>query len=289
MANAAGKRTVQAGLLGWGFAGFKVTSPLHPDAMKAQHATPALDRIVAFDLETTGLDPNEDRIVEFAFILLDRDLEELDRWTDLVHPGRSIPSDATNVHGITDQDVHDAPPFRHVAPLVQRLVGDAILMAYNHEFDINFLNAELQRAGGPGIPPKVPAIDPMVHFKRHHPDTSNRLEHAVQHYLDTPLDGAHRAIHDTAAMVDVFKAMRRVHPALSKGLADALVEPKEWVDGDKKLYADEDGTVRYGFGKHEGEPVREEPSYAEWMLTADFPEETKARLREVLESQKPGP
>ncbi len=283
MTNLAGKRTVQAGLLGWGFAGFKGASSLRVDAMKAQHATPALDRVVAFDLETTGLDPSTDRIVEFAFILLDRDLDELDRWTDIVNPGRPIPPEASNVHGITDQDVQDAPPFHHVAPLVQRLVDDSILMAYNHEFDITFLNAELQRAGGPGIPPKAPAIDPMVHFRRHHPDTSNRLEHAVQHYLDAPLEGAHRAIHDTAAMVDVFKAMRRVHPALSQSLTDALVEPKEWIDEDKKLYADEEGTIRYGFGKHDGEPVLDHRSYAEWMLTADFPEETKARLREVLQ------
>lgn len=283
MTCSAERESTQGSLERWGFAGFKETFPLPLDAMKAKQATPQLERIVAFDLETTGLDPKEDRIVEFAFILLDTEMEELDRWTDIVNPGRPIPREAANVHGITDEDVTGAPAFGHVAPLVQRLVDDAVLMAYNHEFDIPFLDAELKRAGGPGLPPKTPAIDPMIHFKRYHPDTSNRLEHAVQHYLDTPLDGAHRAIHDTQAMVDVFKAMCRVHPPLSTSLADALVEPKEWIDDDRKLYADDDGTIRYGFGKHEGEPVRKHTSYAEWMLTSDFPEETKARLREILQ------
>lgn len=249
-------------------------------AAARQDARPT--RVVAFDLETTGLDPKEDRVVEFAFIVLDDELEELDRWCELVDPGRPIPRDASQVHGITDDDVAEAPRFTTLAPLVQAMIDDTILMAYNHEFDREFLDAELVRAGGPGIADQTPAIDPMVHFKRHHPDTSNRLAHAVQHYLDETLEDAHRAIHDTAAMVDVFRAMQRVHPDLSGSLADAIVERRDWVDDEKKLYADEDGVVRFGFGKHEGDPVRRHERYAEWMLGADFPEETKARLREVL-------
>lgn len=243
---------------------------------------PPTQRVVAFDLETTGLDPREDRIVEFAFIVLDRELTELDRWCELVDPGRSIPKEASEVHGIHDDDVQGAPAFADVAPLVQATVDDAILMAYNHEFDREFLHHELVRAGGYGIADEQPSIDPMVHFKRHHPETSNRLEHAVQHYLDETLEGAHRAVHDTAAMVDVFRSMRRVHPDLSERLEDAIVARRDWVDDEKKLYADDAGVVRYGFGKHEGEPVRKHARYAEWMLGADFSEETKARLREIL-------
>ncbi len=263
-------------------AGFKASVPVAGAKMGTRDEATRIDRIVALDLETTGLDPRGDRIVEFALILLDHDLDEIDRWNELVHPGCAIPEQATNVHGITDDDVRDAPPFKEVAPVVQTLLDDAVLMAYNHEFDLEFLDAELKRAGGPGIQPRSPTIDPMLHFREHHPDTSNRLEHAVQHYLDEPLDGAHRALHDTEAMVEVFRAMRRVHPALSQDLASAIVEPRDWVDEEKKLYADEDGTVRFGFGKHEGKPVRAHASYAEWMLDGDFPEETKARLREIL-------
>lgn len=263
--------------------GFKRASDLAAARMGARlDGATEIERVVAFDLETTGLEPLEDRIVEFAFIVLDVELHELDRWSELVDPGMPIPRKAAEVHGITDEDVDGAPSFEHLAPVVQALVDDAALMAYNHEFDVRFLDAELARAGGHGIPDDVPAIDPMVHFKRHHPDTSNRLEHAVQHYLDRTLEGAHRAVHDTAAMVDVFRAMQRVHPDLDGTLEDAFVEPRDWVDEDRKLYADEEGVVRYGFGKHEGQPVREHDAYAEWMLEADFPDETKARLREVL-------
>lgn len=263
--------------------GFKRACDLARPRMGVQASGAAgVDRVVAFDLETTGLDPREDRIVEFAFLVLDADLRELDRWHEVVDPQRPIPEEAAQVHGITGEDVDGAPTFEHLAPVVQGLIDRSALMAYNHEFDVEFLDAELARAGGSGIGEDVPAIDPMVHFKRHHPDTSNRLEHAVQHYLDRTLEGAHRAIHDTAAMVDVFRAMQRVHPDLDGTLQQAFVEPRDWVDEERKLYEDGDGTVRFGFGKHEGEPVRGNRSYAEWMLEADFPEETKARLREVL-------
>lgn len=262
-----------------GFAGFKTSQVL---AAANMGNADRLDRVLAFDLETTGLDPHQDRIVEFAFILLGASLDEIDRWSELINPQVPIPPEASQVHGITDDDVATAPAFDHVAPVVQALIDDAVLMAYNHEFDVEFLDAELQRAGGPGIPPGTPAIDPMLHFREHHPDTSNRLEHAVQHYLDEPLNGAHRAIHDTEAMVEVFHAMRRVHPSLSHDLSDALVKPRDWVDEDRKLYADNKGVIRYGFGKHEGDPVRDHESYAEWMLESDFPEETKARLREII-------
>lgn len=269
--------------LGYVSVGFKRASDLAAVRMgESLDGAPDLERVVAFDLETTGLDPRDDRIVEFAFLVLDVDLHELDRWSSLVDPGIKIPRKASEIHGITAEDVDGAPTFEHLAPVVQALVDDAALMAYNHEFDVEFLDAELVRAGRSGIPDGVPTIDPMWHFKRHHPDTSNRLEHAVQHYLDRTLEGAHRAVHDTAAMVDVFRAMQRVHPDLDGSLEEAFVEPREWVDEDNKLYADEQGVIRFGFGKHEGQPVREHEAYAEWMLDADFPEETKARLREVL-------
>lgn len=238
---------------------------------------------MAFDLETTGLDPETDRIVEFAFILLDAGLEELDRWHGLIHPGRPIPTSASDVHGITDQDVADHPRFDHVAPLVQTLVDDAILMAYNHGFDKAFLHAELVRAGGHGIADKHPFIDPMEHFKRFEPTTRNTLGHSVEHYLGRDLDGAHRAIHDTQAMVEVFCCQWETHPQMGTSLEDVLVEHKDWLDPGRKVYRDAAGTARFGFGKHTGQPVAENQSYAEWMLGADFDEATKRVLREHLD------
>lgn len=239
-------------------------------------------KIVAFDLETTGLDPDEHRIVEFAFVVLDDDLEELDRWDQLVDPGRPIPEDATDVHGITDGDVAGCPSFASLGPLVQATIDDAVLMAYNHGFDRDFLHAELVRAGGYGVADGHPFIDPMVHFKRHVPTSPNKLSAAVEHYLGEPLEDAHRALADTQAMVEVFRAMQRTHPELSGSIEDAIVEERDWLDAGRKLYRDERGEICFGFGKHEGQPVHRHEDYAEWMLGADFDDDTVQRLREAL-------
>lgn len=249
--------------------------------LDAAQTASAASRIVAFDLETTGRDPASDRIVEFAFITLDRNLEELDRWGELVDPGCPIPEGASEVHGITDEDVEGQRAFAYYAPLVQAMVDDAILMAYNHEFDKGFLHHELTRLGGHGLRERHPFIDPYWLFKQHGPDARRRLVDASQHYLGRDLDGAHRALDDTEAMVDVFRVQREVH-GVGPSIEDALVPHLDWIDDDRKLYRDKAGIARFGFGKHEGEPIREHESYAEWMLGADFDEVTKDELRRVL-------
>lgn len=241
------------------------------------------DRIVAFDLETTGLDPREDRIVEFAFIVLDTDLEEIDRWHALVNPGRPIPSGARKVHGIEDADVRDAPPFAQLGPLVQAMIDDTILMAYNHGFDRDFLDAELRRVGGYGIPETTPFIDPMDLFNQHEPGSPNKLSFAAKHYLGEALENAHRAIHDTQAMVDIFRVQLYEHPDPPRTLDESIFEPRDWVDPDRKLYRDDNGILCYGFGKHDGEPVRKHPEYARWMLDNDFQADTKRWLRRVID------
>ncbi len=243
-----------------------------------------MDRIVAFDLETTGLEPESHRIVEFAFIVLDGELEELDRWHELVHPGIPIPADATEIHGIRDDDVTDARPFATVAPFVQSMLDDAVLMAYNHDFDRSFLHAELTRCGGPGILDEVAFIDPLIHFRRFVRDTPNTLEQAVAHYTGSPLNGAHRAIHDTEAMVDVFRCQIHEHAELGSSIEDFLVPHRAWLDPARKLFEGPGGQTCYGFGKHEGKPVAQHPKYAKWMLGADFDAETKRLLREALGS-----
>lgn len=241
------------------------------------------DRVVAFDLETTGLDATSHRIVEFSLIVLDRELEELDRWSEVLDPGMPIPQQATEVHGLSDADVAGKRTFQQIAPVLQAIIDDAVLMAYNHSFDKGFLHAELVRAGGYGILETHPFIDPMHFFKRHVPDTRNTLTEAVAYYLGQDLENAHRAEQDTEAMVEVFRVQRVQHPDAGPEIEDALVPYRRWLDPDRKLYEDAQGTVRYGFGKHDGHPVVQHPGYAEWMIGADFKPETKKLLREVLD------
>src|SRR5437867_3720852 len=81
-------------------------------AAPAAAPTAGTPHVVAFDLETTGLDPERARIVEFCFIELDPELRELSRWSELVHPRMPIPEETVRVHGITDGMVLGKPTFK---------------------------------------------------------------------------------------------------------------------------------------------------------------------------------
>ncbi len=97
------------------------------------------------DVETTGLSPRTDRIVEIAVVRLDQRGQELDSWTTLLNPQRDI--GASHVHGITARDVRGAPTFDAVAGEVLSRVGGTVVVAHNARFDAGFLHAECARAG----------------------------------------------------------------------------------------------------------------------------------------------
>lgn len=119
---------------------------------------------VAFDFETTGLSPDRDRVVEIGAVKF-RMLEEAGSWgivtegeyETLIHPGRSIPSEVSAIHGISDLDVSQAPYFKAAADSFFPFLEGTIVVAHNAPFDIGFLLAEARRAGLPE--PANPAYD----------------------------------------------------------------------------------------------------------------------------------
>jgi len=114
---------------------------------------------VAIDIETTGLDPDEDRIIKIAVIEIDdllikynpefgEDIKaSLNAMSLFVNPGRPIPEEATKVNGITNEMVSAASPFSEQHEKILQMLHDAIIVGHNIEFDIKFLNAELVRCG----------------------------------------------------------------------------------------------------------------------------------------------
>ncbi len=236
---------------------------------------------VALDLETTGLDAERDRIIEFCLVRMDGDLRELERWTEMVNPGRTIPEEVIAIHGITDAEVADKPPFSDFAARVQEWVGERVLVAYNHPFDRDVLHYELQRAGQAGITMDHPFIDPFQIYRRNHPHT---LEGAYRHYVGRPMPNAHRAEADTDAMIDVLRAQREAH-ALPADLREAVEVPeRQWLDRARRIYRDDCGAVRFGFGKYRDSRLEEHEDYARWMLSADFPMDTKRAIGALLDS-----
>lgn len=270
---------------------------------------PDARRLLYFDLETTGTDPESDRIVELAAVRPDDDELTVRRY----HPGRPIPPGATAVHGIADEDVADAPRFEEEAGRVQQLVEGRILCGYNiRSFDTVMLDLELRRSGQPGLDlERVREVDLMRVWEEmeggvrtgeaadgapeggeggESPPGSAAggkgpgwtLSHAVRRFLERELEDAHSAAADTRVLPRLLAALRETHGLSLEEMLVLSRRPDE-VDRAGKLRRRR-GHVVFAFGKHRGEPVTEHPDYAEWILDADFPSDTKRFIRRLLES-----
>ena len=249
-------------------------------------------RLIAFDLETTGLEPDKARILEFCFVELDSELRELARWSELVDPQMAIPPETVAVHGITQDMVQGKQPFSHHATRIQAFVQDAVLIAHNHKFDLEVLSRELVRAGQAGLAPNHPCIDThqVERFVNSH-----SLSACYERYVGTPLEGAHRSTADTLACIAVLKAQRERHAAALPQDLEGLLVPnlqrhfrpeetgKQWLDHGRRFYADTNGIIRFGFGKHRDKAAKEHADYLLWMRDkGDFPQDVKAIVGQAL-------
>ena len=109
-----------------------------------------LHSFVSIDVETTGLKPTRQRVIEIALVRYEAG-REIARYESLVHPERAIPLFITNLTTITNEDVADAPVFAKIAPDVLEFIGDSMLVGHNVGFDISFVNAELKRCNQPTL------------------------------------------------------------------------------------------------------------------------------------------
>ena len=170
--------------------------------------------IVAIDTETTGRDPEVDRAVEIACVIY-RGGEVVSRRSWLVNPGRPIPKESSDIHGIDDDAVRDAPPFGAIAAELIETLAEGIPLAYNAEYDRKVLSAELARAGitpatlPPALRRNVEWIDPLIWARELQRAEKSRALSEVAQRLGIPLEHAHRATDDAEATLHVFSAFRR--------------------------------------------------------------------------------
>jgi DNA polymerase III subunit epsilon len=168
--------------------------------------------IVAIDTETTGRDPASDRVVEVACVRWERG-EIVLRKSWLVNPGRPIPKEAFDVHGISDDDVKDAPAFEAIVPELLEALAGAIPLAYNAEFDRKQLLSELGRLAAPASPPpafqkNAEWLDPLVWARELQKLEKSRALGEVAARLGIELAQAHRATNDAEAALNIFVRFR---------------------------------------------------------------------------------
>jgi DNA polymerase-3 subunit epsilon len=246
--------------------------------------------LVFFDLETTGIDPARDKIVEIALVRVDPDGGRV-AMTRRINPERPIPAEATAVHGITDADVSDAPTFRQVAREILDVIRDADLAGFNiRRFDVPLLDREFRDCALDLALASRRIVDAMTIFHKKEP---RDLTAAVRFFLDRDHAGAHDAGADVEASIEVLEAQLRRYPDLPREVAalDAWCHPVPpgAVDRGGKFVLRE-GEIVFAFGKQKGralsEVARIQRDYLEWILKQDFPEDARTLVERALRDER---
>ncbi len=244
-----------------------------------------LKRPLAFiDLETTGVNPGTDRIVEIAIVKVLPDGSKLVK-RKLINPEIPIPKSSSDIHGITESMVKDAPTFKQVANEIKQFLENCDLGGYNsNKFDIPVLVEEFLRTGIDFKFESRKLVDVQKIFYQMEPRT---LTAAYKFYCQKDLVSAHSAEADVEATREILEAQIGRYPQLGTSVDSILkiIGEDEIVDFARRMII-QDGKIIFNFGKHKGKIVEEvfriERSYYDWMMQGDFPQHTKHKITEIL-------
>lgn len=268
--------------------------------------------LIVFDLETTGLDLVRDRIIQISYIkVLPGGKEQ--RENLLINPCKPIPQEVTELTGISNDNVKDAPSFKDVAQQLSEKMKDCDFAGYNsNHFDIPMLAEEFLRAGIDFDFSKCRLIDAQTIF---HKMERRNLAAAYKFYCGRKMEEdftAHRADEDTEATYRVLMGeLDKYAPGVQEEPDRVLENDMDFLaefskqndnvdfagrivwrpllDADGKPLLDKDGKERrfeaFNFGKYKGravdEVLRVDPGYYSWMMSGDFTFNTKQVLTRI--------
>ena len=268
--------------------------------------------LVIFDLETTGLDLVNDRIIQISFIKVYPDGKE-ERGDYLVNPEKPIPSEISALTGISDADVANAKTFKQLSSELEAKFKGCDFAGFNsNHFDIPLLAEEFLRSGIDFDFAKCRLIDVQTIF---HKMERRNLAAAYKFYCGRKMEedfAAHRADQDTEATYRVLQGeLDRYNPLTAEAPDRALPNDmdylaefsktnnyvdfagriiwKEMVDAKNETIKDKDGKPLmhevFNFGKYKGwdvaEVLKRDPGYYSWMLSSDFTNNTKQVLTRI--------
>ena len=248
--------------------------------MKLQLTKP----LVFFDLETTGLNIVTDRIVEISLLKVFPDEHE-EKMHFLINPEIPISEQAAAVHGITDNDVKDAPVFKSVGKEIAAFMKDCDIAGYNsNKFDIPLLAEEFARVDIDFDWTKSRFVDVHVMFLKKEPRT---LSAAYQFYCNKELEHAHSADADTYATFEILKSQIEKYSDIENNidfLSEFTAQNKNVDFAGRIIYNDKKVEV-FNFGKYKGQSVEEvfqkDPGYYGWMMNGEFHSHTKQVITKI--------
>ena len=158
------------------------------------------NRYVVFDIETTGLSPRNDMITEIGAVKIE-DGVVVDKYSQLINPGRPIPSKIVNITGITDNMVKDKPKIHEILPDFENFIKDSTLVAHNASFDMGFLREQFSNVGKDI---SNPVLDTLELTRALFPQLKSHRLNIVAKHLKVDLINHHRAVDDAEATAEIF-------------------------------------------------------------------------------------
>jgi DNA polymerase-3 subunit epsilon len=245
------------------------------------------------DVETTGLNPYSDRIVELSILKIHPDGTE-EYKSHRINPEIPITAETTAIHGITNADVVSEPAFHQYARSIRDFLEDCDIAGFNViKFDLPFLEAELARANVEFSRQGRYLIDSQVIYHQRDP---RNLQAAYKKYCGKEMDNAHSAEADAKAAAEILNGQLEMYQDLPKdiaGLSALCYEVEEnTIDIEGKFIWSE-GEALCNFGKHKGRLLREiaidYPEYLEWISRGNFSLEVKKIVIRALNGEFPEP
>jgi DNA polymerase III subunit epsilon len=245
-----------------------------------------LTRPIAFiDLETTGVNLSSDRIVELAIVKIMPDGSRIAKRR-LVNPQMPIPKESSDIHGITDEMVKDAPTFKQMSNEIKQFLENCDLGGYNsNRFDIPLLMEEFLRSDIDVDLSTRRMIDVQHIFYTMQPRT---LGAAYEFFCQKELVGAHGAEADINATIEVLEAQINKYTKLGNTLDSILgcIGEEKIVDYARRFSYNDKGEEIFNFGKYKNIPAsdvfKKDPHYYDWMMKGDFPMHTKKKVTEIF-------
>ena len=253
-----------------------------------------LDRPIAFiDVETTGLNPYSDRIVELSILKIHPDGTN-EYHSRTINPGIPIPPDATAIHGITDEDVANKPQFGQYAKSIRNFLEGCDIAGFNViRFDLPFLETEFARANVEFSRQGRYLIDSQIIYHQRDP---RDLQAAYQKYCGKEMANAHRAEEDAKAAAEILDGQLEIYQDLPRdvaGLGALCYKVEENIIDAEGKFIWSDGEAVCNFGKHKGRLLREiaveNPDYLEWISHGDFSIEVREIAIKALNGEFPEP
>lgn len=238
--------------------------------------------IVFFDVESTGLDISKDRVVSIATLKIDMD-GNTEEKTILINPEMPIPKEASDIHGITEETIKDAPTFKQISKSLFSYFENCDIAGFNSDYyDVPLLMKEFSRCGIDFPTWELNLID-VLKFERFL--NPNNLGEVYKRYTGKELEGAHDALNDIRATFEILmcQLQKNKKEDLSPMEIDLLCQgERKRFDLCGKTYINSKGEVCWAIGKNAHNPISKDNAYLNWVLNSDFPDETKTKLRTLL-------